>query len=243
MFAVPIFVLLIRFVLSCEEPRCNRTSSLPRMRLLKHSFLVKEAESMVGCINICDKQTQCRSINFNWVNVLCELNKADVHIAPQDVISAKGYVYLDNPWPKIQLTSCAQIQQLVPDAKSSYYWVHIKGKKAQVYCDMNNYGGGWTLVASISSSSNDHLLRAEVNCYNSTRCVEFTNTSVPCRKLSDHDIHEIATHEGTFRVDQVTDGFTGFFQIPAGARHFNSECHINSCPRIITSHIYPYQWE
>ena len=37
-------------------------------------------------------------------------------------------------------TSCAEIQQLVPDAKSSYYWVHIKGKKAQVYCDMNNYG-------------------------------------------------------------------------------------------------------
>ena len=109
MFAVPIFVLLIRSVLSCEEQRCNGTSSLPRMRLLKHSFLVKEAESMVGCINICDKQTQCRSINFNWVNFLCELNKADVHIAPQNLISAKGYVYLDNPWPKIQLVSCGKV--------------------------------------------------------------------------------------------------------------------------------------
>ena len=40
----------------------------------------------------------------------------------------------------VSQTSCAEIQQLVPDAKSSYYWVHIKGKKAQVYCDMNNYG-------------------------------------------------------------------------------------------------------
>ena len=37
-------------------------------------------------------------------------------------------------------TSCAHIQQLVPDAKSGYYWVHIKGTKAQVYCDMDNYG-------------------------------------------------------------------------------------------------------
>ena len=109
MFAVPIFVLLIRSVLSCEEPICNGTSSLPRMRLLKHSFLVKEADSMVGCINICDKQTQCRSINFNWVNFLCELNKADGHIAPQNLISAKGYVYLDNPWPKIQLVSSGKV--------------------------------------------------------------------------------------------------------------------------------------
>ena len=37
-------------------------------------------------------------------------------------------------------TSCAQIQQLVPNAISGYYWVHIKGKKVQVYCDMDNYG-------------------------------------------------------------------------------------------------------
>ena len=39
-------------------------------------------------------------------------------------------------------------------------------------------------------------MRAEVNCFNSTRCVEFTKTSISCRKLADQDIHEIATHEG-----------------------------------------------
>ena len=53
-----------------------------------------------------------------------------------------------------------------------------------------------TLIANISSSSNNHLLRAEVNCFNSTRCVVFTKTSISCRKLGDQDIHEIATHEG-----------------------------------------------
>ena len=36
--------------------------------------------------------------------------------------------------------SCAQIQQLVPNAKSGYYWIYIKRKRAQVYCDMDNYG-------------------------------------------------------------------------------------------------------
>ncbi|CAH3106862.1 unnamed protein product, partial [Porites lobata] len=114
------------------------------------------------------------------------------------------------------------------------------------FISFETLGGGWTLVASISSSSNDHLLRAEVNCYNLTRCVEFINTSIPCRKLSDQDIHEIATQEGiyrTFRVDQVTDGYTAFYQIPGGVRQFNSECYTYSCPRIIVSHVYPYQWE
>ncbi|CAH3106835.1 unnamed protein product [Porites lobata] len=167
-------------------------------------------------------------------------------IEPCDTSGSTSTSSEDTPFSKTRYflcKSCAQIQQLVPDAKSAYYWVHIKGKKTEVYCDMDNYGGGWTLVASISSSSNNHLLRAEVNCFNATRCVEFTKTSISCRKLADQDIHEIATHEGTFRVDQVTNGYVGFFQIPAGARMFNSECHTYSCPRIITSHVYPYQWE
>ena len=47
-------------------------------------------------------------------------------------------------------TSCAHIQQLVPDAKSRYYWVHIKGTKAQVYCDMGNYGMNALCPASLS---------------------------------------------------------------------------------------------
>ena len=78
--------------------------------------------------------------------------------------------------------------------------VHLKPPKERSFISFETLGGGWTLVASISSSSNDHLLRAEVNCYNLTRCVEFTNTSIPCRKLSDQDIHEIATQEGIYRI-------------------------------------------
>ncbi|XP_073254841.1 uncharacterized protein [Porites lutea] len=149
----------------------------------------------------------------------------------------------DTPFSKTRYflsTSFAQIQQLVQDAKSGYYWVHIKGKKTEVYCDMDNYGGGWTLVASINSSSNNHLLRAEVNCFNSTPCVEFTKTSISCRKLADQDIYEIATHEGTFRVDQVTNGYVGFFQNNQAYQEYPAKV---CCPRIITSHVYPYQWE
>ena len=36
--------------------------------------------------------------------------------------------------------SCAQIHLIVPDAKSGYYWIHVKDKQIEVYCDMITYG-------------------------------------------------------------------------------------------------------
>ena len=77
--------------------------------LIGGAFLVQEVKSTGDCIGICDKHPPCWSINFNWVNFLCELNKADVHIAPQSLISSKGFVYLDNPWIKFQLVSCKNV--------------------------------------------------------------------------------------------------------------------------------------
>ena len=109
MFATAVLLFLIRTVASCQKSRCNGTSSLPNARLIGRAFLVQEAKSTGDCIDICDKLSQCRSINFNWVHFLCELNKADVHIAPQSLITSKGFVYLDNPWIKFQLVSCGKV--------------------------------------------------------------------------------------------------------------------------------------
>ena len=109
MFAIAVLLFLICTVASCQESRCNGTSSLPNARLIGRAFRVQEAKSTGDCIDICDKFSQCRSINFNWVHFLCELNKADVHIAPQSLITSKGFVYLDNPWIKFQLVSCRKV--------------------------------------------------------------------------------------------------------------------------------------
>ena len=89
--------------MSCEDPRCNETSSVPNARLLGYVFMTGRAETMSDCIMSCDNNKECRSVNFRWMDFVCELNKADVHIAPQNYISAKGYTYSDNPWPKIKL--------------------------------------------------------------------------------------------------------------------------------------------
>ena len=59
-------------------------------------------------------------------------------------------------------------------------------------------GGGWTLVVTISSKSNDHLQGAEVHCFKPTLCVPFVegNSDIVARKLADEDIHEMLHFEG-----------------------------------------------
>ena len=59
-------------------------------------------------------------------------------------------------------------------------------------------GGGWTLVVTISSKSNDHLQGAEVRCFNPALCVPFVekNSDIAARKLADEDIHEMLHFEG-----------------------------------------------
>jgi len=139
--------------------------------------------------------------------------------------------------------SCAEIHKEFPQTESGYYWIHIGNRDAQVYCDMKNYGGGWTLAVSISSKNNDHLQRNANNCLNSVLCVPFAENNITGRKLSDEEIHKLAHTEGTFRVDVLRNQAIVFYQIPSGPEHFNSLCARGSCPRIIISHSYPYKWE
>ena len=97
------FCLLNRPIQSCEPSKCNETSSVPSYRLQGHVFNERRAETMHDCIKACDEHRECLSVSYKLMGPVCELNKADVHIAPQSYIPAKGYVYSNNPWPKIKM--------------------------------------------------------------------------------------------------------------------------------------------
>ena len=45
--------------------------------------------------------------------------------------------------------SCAEVKQADPGADSGYYWIKIKDREVQVYCDMEKYGEFWIIKAAV----------------------------------------------------------------------------------------------
>lgn len=218
--------------------------------LSRHEVLTTVSSSFSECVTICSIYIRCRSLNFRLGDKSCELNDSDQYTHPEDYGPRAGSVYMDTPnghrnVQKIGFKSCGEIHQEWPQVNSGYFWIKIGDRDAQVYCDMENYGGGWTLVVSISSKNNDHLQRTANNCLNSILCVPFSDKNITSRKLGDEDLHKMTKTEGTFRVDILRNNgiFTTYFQIPSGPEKFNSTCSWGNCPRIIVSHSYPYTWE
>lgn len=100
-----VLVASVGIAFSCSELQCNETSSSPHFRLTGYIFKQRRAETISACIRECDKEIMCRSINFKIIDLLCELNKADVNIAADKYIPAKGFVYANNPWPKVMVST------------------------------------------------------------------------------------------------------------------------------------------
>ncbi|CAH3017833.1 unnamed protein product [Porites evermanni] len=202
------------------------------------------ARGILTCFQSCLKHEKCESINFDNYSGVCELNSKSLSGSEQ-LIYRQGNIFVQLVAIKRQ-SSCAEIHQTYPSASSGYYWIYIGQVKVQVYCDMKTFGGGWTLVVSISSTNNQHLQRAAVNCFDLELCVPFDKQSMTTRKLSDQHIHHLANCEGTFRLDVFQGNYSVFYQIPQGAENFNSACRGETdqeCPRIIISNHYPYKWE
>ncbi|XP_027046767.1 uncharacterized protein LOC113674490 [Pocillopora damicornis] len=218
------------------------TYSINSHYLAGHVMSTRIVSSLSECVIICVTDVHCKSLNFHSIDGLCDLNDADRRTLSKDFRPKIGCIYMEM-FPSFK--SCAEIQQAQPQAKNGYYWIQIGSREAQVYCDMTNYGGGWTLAVTINSAKNDHLQSAEMNCLNSKLCVPFTENDIAARKLTDKDIHELLHFEGTFRVDVLEKpvNYTIFYQIPSGPTNFKSTCSHGKCPRIIISHSFPYRWE
>ncbi|XP_048588546.1 uncharacterized protein LOC116618287 [Nematostella vectensis] len=207
-----------------------------------------------GCTFACLDHSKCRSINVDLTTHMCELNNASKEDFPEHMTRKHRSLYATDDFkPPLFQPSCAAYLKYDPSLKSGYYWISIRRKKRRVYCDMERFGGGWTLVVTINALNNDHLQRAENNCADSVTCVTLIETDIPGRKLSDEDIHEIVGVDGVFLVEPVSSPLSTtnknkdavFYKIPSGSQNFDSSCRktINICPRVIISFSYPYKWE
>ena len=109
MFFYAFIWFLIRPIESCGSSQCKETSSVKRYRLDGHVLFERRAETMQECVQTCNHNQACLSVNYKFLDLICELNKADVHIAPHSYVPAKGYVYSDNPWPKVKIVRANMI--------------------------------------------------------------------------------------------------------------------------------------
>ncbi|XP_048575322.1 uncharacterized protein LOC5496659 isoform X2 [Nematostella vectensis] len=222
--------------------------------LKNHKYDAKKVSNLLECLKLCITDPKCITINFILFDKECELNN--------DSGMGWGLVKLPHSIHGIlkkkerKGSSCNQLKKSYPLLKSGYYDVIVNGKERNVYCDMDNFSGGWSLVVSISKSSHAHLQSFEIDCQDVLKCVPFPESPFPAKKLSDEDIRALASDgEGTFRVDVVngpaTNKISVFYQIPSGAQNFNSSCSGATCtgtgcvvcPRVIISYSHPYVWE
>ena len=148
--------------------------------------------------------------------------------------------------------SCLQILDDGHSQGSGSYWIDPSGTGAfQVYCDMDGDDGGWTLVANISGSNQNHWGGTGANNISSaTYPIPFEATQAG-RRMSDEQVKSIGS-DNVFRVEiaqnQAREGQSGF-ELRTFFRYSTpSEFSFNarggaSAPRIWTSHAYPFVWE
>ncbi len=83
---------------------------------------------------------------------------------------------------------CADILKKMPAAKSGLYWVATTAGSQQVFCNMADNDGGWTLVARMVGKSHCHINANKVGTLTSTG-------QSGCAKLSDATIRSLYTDQ------------------------------------------------
>ncbi|EDO27637.1 predicted protein [Nematostella vectensis] len=200
--------------------------------LRNHKYDAKRVTNLLECLMLCIDDPKCITINFSLFDKECEFN--DDSGMEWELVKLPHSIHGILKKKEKKASSCNQLKKSYPLLKSGYYDVIVNGKERNVYCDMDNFGGGWSLVVSISKSSHAHLQSSEIDCQDVLKCVPFPESPFPAKKLSDEDIRALASDgEGTFRVDVVdgpaTNNFSVFYQIPSGAQNFNSACSGATC--------------
>ncbi|XP_031567704.1 uncharacterized protein LOC116302523 isoform X2 [Actinia tenebrosa] len=257
---VSLFILILFYDKSADATEDMRYyESISDHRLLSHAMKEVKTADLNTCTNECSQTPGCKSSNYKITDRVCEMNTAEHVTKPLYLMKEEGYIYFRNPNPKAKARNieeienskpyyknCAKVKEDQPTAASGLYEILVNGSIKQIYCDMENFEGGWSLAVSISGSDTNHLIRNENNCFNSSYCVPLATGTLVARKMKDTDIHALASHEGTFRFDVTSTTatiYTLFYRLSQGPQMFDAGCDGISCARQIISHVYPYVWE
>ena len=90
-------LLTSTFVAIQSTQQCRSTYSVWGRYLKDHVILSENVKNIGVCYIQCSMNQRCKSINFNFGNLLCELNEADRYTHPWDYELKKDHAYSDYP--------------------------------------------------------------------------------------------------------------------------------------------------
>ena len=91
--------LLVMFITSGTSQQCSKpVRSIKGSYLTGHVISNSSTDGLGDCLVECTTDPRCKSINFRFEDVLCELNDADRYTHPWDYGSKKGHAYSDYPY-------------------------------------------------------------------------------------------------------------------------------------------------
>jgi len=96
---VGLMFLLVVFSTPSVPQQCSRpVRSIKGMYLSGHVMSNGNEDGVGDCLINCSLHPRCKSINFRFKDLLCELNEADRHTHPWDYGSREGHAYSDYPF-------------------------------------------------------------------------------------------------------------------------------------------------
>ena len=97
-FNIRVFFMLIQLFVATAT-NCGRESSVYGMMLCGHTFKTLHAEDLLECMQQCDGDVKCQSVNYVISNDICELNNRTREARPEDFVSNADRLYVKR-WKK-----------------------------------------------------------------------------------------------------------------------------------------------
>ena len=90
-------LLMSSLVVVDSTNKCNSTYSVSGRYLKGHVISSENVKNIGMCYVSCLRDGHCKSINFHFGDLLCELNDANRHTHPWDYELKKDHTYSDYP--------------------------------------------------------------------------------------------------------------------------------------------------